>query len=89
MKTCVRLGEDENETSRFCHWHIPAAHELESWSDVRAFDGTASIIQPLIEPLYDGKTAHEFMDALLTAAGARVLRHRARILAVAEAVSGF
>jgi molybdopterin-containing oxidoreductase family iron-sulfur binding subunit len=63
-RTVVRLGFDENETSRFCHWHIPAAHALESWSDARAFDGTVSLIQPLIEPLYDGKTAHEVIDAM-------------------------
>jgi len=64
VRTCVRLGMDENETSRYCHWSIPATHYLESWSDVRAFDGTVTIIQPLIEPLYDGKTAHELVDAL-------------------------
>jgi len=65
LKMCVRLGVDENETSRFCHWHIPAAHELESWGDARAFDGTVSITQPLIEPLYGGKTPLELIDALL------------------------
>ena len=64
VATCVRIGVDENETSRYCHWHIPAVHYLESWSDVRAFDGTASIVQPLIEPLYEGKTAHELIDAI-------------------------
>ena len=63
-KTCVRLGADENETSRFCHWHIPAAHPLESWSDARAIDGTVSLIQPLIAPLFQGRTAHEMIDAL-------------------------
>ena len=68
-KTCVRLGADENETSRFCHWHIPAAHELESWGDARAFDGTVSIIQPLIEPLYGGKTPLELIEALLRQPG--------------------
>ncbi|HWB61059.1 MAG TPA: TAT-variant-translocated molybdopterin oxidoreductase, partial [Chthoniobacteraceae bacterium] len=64
-KLCVRLGLDENETSRYCHWHIPAAHELESWGDARSFDGAASIIQPLIEPLYGGKSALEVIEALL------------------------
>ena len=49
------------ETSALCHWHINAAHYLESWSDARAFDGTASIVQPLIAPLYTGKTAHEVL----------------------------
>ena len=50
-----------DETSALCHWHINAAHYLESWSDARAFDGTASIVQPLIAPLYTGKTAHEVL----------------------------
>jgi len=69
VKTCVRLGFDDNETSRFCHWHIAAAHALESWSDARAFDGTVSLIQPLIEPLFDGKTTHEVIDALIRQPG--------------------
>jgi molybdopterin-containing oxidoreductase family iron-sulfur binding subunit len=60
----VHHGLYEDETSEHCHWHLPAAHELESWSDARAFDGTVSLIQPLIEPLYGGKTAHEVLAAL-------------------------
>jgi MoCo/4Fe-4S cofactor protein with predicted Tat translocation signal len=54
-----------DETSRRCQWHLPQAHYLESWSDARCFDGTASIVQPLIEPLYQGRSAHELL-ALLT-----------------------
>jgi molybdopterin-containing oxidoreductase family iron-sulfur binding subunit len=61
----VHLAPDEDETSLYCHWHIPQAHFLESWSDARAYDGTASIIQPLIEPLYDGRSAHEILSVLL------------------------
>ncbi len=60
----VHLGLFEDETAQQCHWHIPAAHYLESWSDVRAYDGTVSIVQPLILPLYDGKNAHELLAAL-------------------------
>ncbi len=60
-----------NETSRLASWHIPAAHLLESWSDARAFDGTATIIQPLIEPIYGGKTSHELLAALLGQPDAR------------------
>ena len=44
-----------------CHWHVPEAHYLESWSDARALDGTATIMQPLIAPLYGGRTAHEVL----------------------------
>jgi MoCo/4Fe-4S cofactor protein with predicted Tat translocation signal len=63
--TVVHLSLYEDETSALSHWHIPAAHDLESWSDARAYDGTATIIQPLIAPLYGGKTAHELLAALL------------------------
>jgi molybdopterin-containing oxidoreductase family iron-sulfur binding subunit len=41
-----------DETAERCHWHLPASHPLESWADLRAADGTASIVQPLIAPLY-------------------------------------
>ena len=61
----VRLGLFDDETSEFCHWQIPEAHALEAWSDARAFDGTLSVQQPLIAPLYDGKSAHELVQALL------------------------
>src|SRR5205823_2909534 len=54
-----------NETSRQSHWHVPATHFLESWSDTCAFDGTVSIVQPLIEPMYAGVSAHEILEALL------------------------
>ncbi|HEY1769920.1 MAG TPA: TAT-variant-translocated molybdopterin oxidoreductase [Chthoniobacterales bacterium] len=54
-----------NETSRGCDWQVPATHFLESWSDLRAIDGTPSIIQPLIDPLYEGVSAHELLDAFL------------------------
>ena len=59
----IHLGLYDDETAQLCHWHVPEAHFLESWSDVRAFDGTASIMQPLIAPLYDGRTAHEVLGA--------------------------
>ncbi len=61
----VQLGLYHDETAQRTTWHVPAAHSLESWSDARAYDGTASIIQPLIEPLYQGKTPHELLAALL------------------------
>jgi len=61
----IRLGMYEDETSALCHWHIPETHYLESWGDARAFDGTATILQPLINPLYRGKNASEFLSALI------------------------
>ncbi len=59
----VHLSLYQDETSDMCQWHVPAAHELESWSDARAHDGTVTISQPLIDPLYGGKTAHEVLAA--------------------------
>ena len=60
----VHLSLYQDETSRQCHWHLPEAHFLEAWSDTRAFDGTASLVQPLIEPLYHGRSAHELLSAI-------------------------
>ena len=65
----VFLGSHRNETAELCHWHVPEANYLESWSDARAYDGTVSIVQPLIEPLYGGKTAHEVMTILAGQSG--------------------
>jgi molybdopterin-containing oxidoreductase family iron-sulfur binding subunit len=60
----ARLGLYEDETSALCHWHIPQAHELESWGDARGYDGTASVIQPLIAPLYNGKSDVDFLAVM-------------------------
>jgi molybdopterin-containing oxidoreductase family iron-sulfur binding subunit len=60
----VHHGLYQNETAELCQWHVPATHELESWGDARAYDGTVSIIQPLIAPLYNGKSALEFVALL-------------------------
>ena len=62
---CVHLGLYVNETSALCHWHIPETHYLEAWGDARAYDGTVSLMQPLIAPLYNGKSAYELLAVLL------------------------
>jgi MoCo/4Fe-4S cofactor protein with predicted Tat translocation signal len=59
----------DDETSTYCHWHIPETHYLETWSDARAYDGTVTILQPLIAPLYEGKSSHEILAALLGRGG--------------------
>jgi len=64
VPTTVHLATHFNETSAFCQWHVNEAHYLESWGDVRAEDGTVSVIQPLIAPLYGGKSAYEMLAAL-------------------------
>ncbi|HJR07438.1 MAG TPA: TAT-variant-translocated molybdopterin oxidoreductase [Pyrinomonadaceae bacterium] len=59
----IHLSLYDDETSQLCHWHIPETHFLEAWGDTRAHDGTVSIIQPLIAPLYKGRSVHEFLAA--------------------------
>ena len=66
----ANLGQFHDETAALCHWHIPETHFLEMWSDVRGHDGTASIVQPLIAPLYNGHSVHEVVSTL-SAAGVR------------------
>ncbi|MGA7380561.1 MAG: TAT-variant-translocated molybdopterin oxidoreductase, partial [Terriglobales bacterium] len=60
----VHLGLYQDETAELCQWHINEAHYLEAWGDARAYDGTVSIVQPLIAPLYNGKSAHELVATL-------------------------
>ena len=64
LKLFCHLGPHLDATARLAHWHVPQSHPLESWSDLRAFDGTASIVQPLISPLYDSHTMHELLALL-------------------------
>ena len=61
LKLKVHLSQYRDETSNLCHWHIPESHYLEAWSDTRSYDGTVTIVQPLIEPLYQSKSAHELL----------------------------
>jgi molybdopterin-containing oxidoreductase family iron-sulfur binding subunit len=65
VPTSVHLGSHLDETGFYSTWHINQAHYLESWSDARSWDGTISIVQPMIEPLYGGRTAHDILQALL------------------------
>lgn len=61
----VHHGIYENETARLCRWHLPESHFLEAWSDAQSFDGAESIAQPLIDPLYPSRSAHELLAMLL------------------------
>jgi molybdopterin-containing oxidoreductase family iron-sulfur binding subunit len=58
----VHLGLHFDETAEQCHWHVNGKHYLESWSDARGYDGTVSVIQPLIQPLYGGHNVHELVQ---------------------------
>ena len=60
----IHHGLYQDETAELCHWHVNEAHYLESWGDARAYDGTVSIVQPLIAPLYGGRSAVEFVGTL-------------------------
>ena len=53
-----------DETSELAHWNIPDTHPLETWGDPRAYDGTVTLMQPLIAPLYDSHSAHEVLTTL-------------------------
>lgn len=69
----VHLGSHVDETGSISVWHLNKAHYLESWSDARAYDGTISIIQPMIAPLYDGRSAHDVVQILLADPAASAL----------------
>lgn len=60
-KTTIHVGLYEDETAHLCDWHFPMAHDLESWGDARAMDGTVSMQQPLVAPLFGGVSALEFL----------------------------
>ncbi|HEY2828962.1 MAG TPA: TAT-variant-translocated molybdopterin oxidoreductase [Thermoanaerobaculia bacterium] len=61
----ANLSSHYDETAMLCQWHVPEVHYLETWGDARAHDGTVSIIQPLIAPLYNGRAAVEVIGALI------------------------
>jgi len=75
----VHHGLYADETAELCQWHVPAAHELECWGDGRSPDGTVTLQQPIIEPLYGGKSFAELL-AVVTgrgdAAGYDLVRER-------------
>jgi len=64
VPTTIRLGLHADETSRLATWHLPAAHALEAWGDARAGDGSLLAIQPMIEPLFDGRNMLEELARL-------------------------
>ena len=64
-KTVAHLGLYVDETAEVTDWHINGTHYLESWSDARAYDGTVSVVQPMIDPLYSGKSAHHVVQIML------------------------
>ncbi len=69
VRTRVHMGIYYDETAEQCHWHVPETHFLESWSDARAYDGTVTFIQPLIAPIYEGKSPHELVAEIAGKSG--------------------
>jgi len=63
-RTAIHHGLYDDETAFFCRWHLPLTHPLEMWGDVRGHDGTAALIQPLIAPLYSGRSHLELLAHL-------------------------
>ncbi|NJL31809.1 MAG: molybdopterin oxidoreductase, partial [Phycisphaerales bacterium] len=61
----IHLSHDINETSALSQWHLPRAHALECWGDGRSWDGTLAVQQPLILPLFDGRSPIELLAMVL------------------------
>ncbi len=78
VKRRIHLSLFPNETAYASYWHVPAAHELESWGDSRAYDGTISLTQPLIAPIYHGRSAYAVLRAVT---GQKVTSDHARVRA--------
>ncbi|HVP29875.1 MAG TPA: 4Fe-4S dicluster domain-containing protein [Myxococcota bacterium] len=77
VRDSVALAPHRNETAALCRWHAPSLHALESWGDGRALDGTVSLVQPLVRPLWEGCTRAELLAALVdddAASGRALLR---------------
>jgi Fe-S-cluster-containing dehydrogenase component len=64
VRLTIHAGLHRDETARLCAWHAPLEHDLETWSDARAVDGTVSLIQPLVRPFYAVRSRHAVLDAL-------------------------
>ena len=69
VKTTINVGLHQDETAVECQWQVPETHFLEDWGDTRAFDGTVTILQPLILPLYDSTSYLHLLDSILKPPG--------------------
>jgi molybdopterin-containing oxidoreductase family iron-sulfur binding subunit len=65
VANAIHLGAENDETAAAAKWHLPEAHFLESWGDARSTDGVVAIQQPMIEPIFGGKSAIEVMALVL------------------------
>ncbi|GJD46760.1 Ion-translocating oxidoreductase complex subunit B [Methylobacterium cerastii] len=77
----IHTGLYYDETAAHSDWHLPLAHPLESWGDARSLDGTVSLVQPTVAPLYNGRSANEmlaFLDRGTIANGLDLLKRQMR-----------
>jgi MoCo/4Fe-4S cofactor protein with predicted Tat translocation signal len=81
VATTIHASEYREETSQLTGWHVPRAHALESWGDLLGSDGTYAIQQPMIAPLYGGRTDAELLSLL---AGVRYWRAHPLVRATAR-----
>ncbi|MEO1987154.1 MAG: TAT-variant-translocated molybdopterin oxidoreductase [Martelella sp.] len=65
VETALHAGLYYDETAALCRWHLPIPHDLESWSDARAIDGTATVLQPLVRPFYSVRSPHTLLANLI------------------------
>ena len=65
VKTSIHIGLYRDETGHRCTYQLPLTHDLESWSDARAVDGAATILQPVIAPFYDVRSRHQILAMML------------------------
>jgi MoCo/4Fe-4S cofactor protein with predicted Tat translocation signal len=72
VEATVLVSTHFDETAQYCKWHVAESHYLETWGDARAFDGTISVIQPLIAPLYHTRSAFEVLAAFTDKPGLKV-----------------
>ena len=66
VETSIHVGAHYDETATLSTWHVPQSHYLEAWGDGRAYDGTLSVIQPLIAPIFDSKSELEVLNTFAT-----------------------
>jgi molybdopterin-containing oxidoreductase family iron-sulfur binding subunit len=88
----IHLSLYDDETSQRCTWHLPRAHGLEAWGDGAAWDGTLTMRQPLIAPLYEGRSAVEVLalaSGSRSASGYELVRENLRKSAPAADFKGF
>ena len=69
VELSIHAGLHRDETARMCRWHVPLAHDYESWSDGRAVDGSPIIVQPLVRPFFGVRGRHALLAGLLGAPG--------------------